>query len=133
MAVAKIVRAMSKICARRLMAGTVNPETSPRLRAAYSSWMLADGAPSSWLASQIIQRAASTVAASVENVWVQARSWIVRARNATSSVTTQPAALEPGGPVEERDQLRNGFGDGGHGRVLLALTGGEARRAACDG
>ena len=33
-AVAKIVRAMSKVCARRLMAGTVNPDTSPRLRAA---------------------------------------------------------------------------------------------------
>ena len=86
LAVAKIVRAMSKVCARRLMAGTVNPDTSPRLRAAYSSWMLADGAPSSWLASQISQRAASTVAGSVENVWVQARSWTVRARNAASSV-----------------------------------------------
>ena len=40
------------------MAGTVNPETSPRPRATYSSWMLADGAPSAWLASQMIQRAA---------------------------------------------------------------------------
>ncbi len=41
--------------------------------------MLAERAPSAWLASQTIQRAASTVAASSENVWVQARSSIVRA------------------------------------------------------
>ena len=51
--------------------------------------MLEDGAPSSWLASQISQRAASTVAGSCENVCVQARSWIVRDRNAASSVTSK--------------------------------------------
>ena len=35
---------MSKTCVRRLMAGTVKPWTSPRPRAMYSSWMLAERA-----------------------------------------------------------------------------------------
>ncbi len=58
---------MSKVCARRLIAGTVKPETSPRLRAMYSSWMDADWTPRTWLASQTIQRAASAVASSAVN------------------------------------------------------------------
>ncbi len=40
----------------------------------YSSWMLADGQPSSWEASQTIQRAASTTASSSLKVAVQATS-----------------------------------------------------------
>ena len=39
---------MSKVWARRLMAGTVKPDTSPRARASYSPWMLAARAPSAW-------------------------------------------------------------------------------------
>src|SRR5450756_1698462 len=97
-AVAKIAFAMSKVSMRMLMAGTVKPRTSPRLRAAYRSWMLADGAPSSWLASQISQRAASTVAGSCENVCVQARSSMVRARNVASSVTSSRPPSTRAGP-----------------------------------
>ena len=41
----EMTRAMSNTCVRRLMAGTVKPLTSPRPRAMYSSWMLADGRP----------------------------------------------------------------------------------------
>src|SRR2546426_954241 len=41
-AVSQMVRAMSNVWARMLMAGTVNPWISPRARAMYSSWMLAD-------------------------------------------------------------------------------------------
>jgi hypothetical protein len=44
---------MSNVWARMLMAGTVNPETSPRARARYSSSMLALWAPSSRAASWI--------------------------------------------------------------------------------
>ena len=40
-----MVRAMSKVWARMLMAGTVKPLISPRARALYSSWMLADLRP----------------------------------------------------------------------------------------
>jgi hypothetical protein len=38
---------MSNVWARMLIAGTVNPETSPRGARRYSSWMLALWAPSS--------------------------------------------------------------------------------------
>ena len=74
LAVSRMTRAMSKVCARRLMAGTVIPWYSFRARALYSSWMLAERAPMAWLASQTIQRAASTVASSSLKVAVQARS-----------------------------------------------------------
>ena len=50
--------------------------------------MLALRAPSAWHASQTIQRAASTVASSVANAAVQARSRMPRSRNAASSSTT---------------------------------------------
>ena len=56
---------MSNVWARRLIAGTVNPETSPRARASYSPWMLAERAPSAWLASQTSHCAAAVVASSV--------------------------------------------------------------------
>ena len=52
---------MSNVATRMLIAGTVNPDTSPRARAMYSSWMLAERAPSAWLASHTIQRTASAV------------------------------------------------------------------------
>ena len=53
---------MSEACARRLIAGTVKPDTSPWPRAEYRSWMLALWAPRAWLASQTIHRAAAVVA-----------------------------------------------------------------------
>ena len=84
---------MSNVWARMLIAGTVNPETSPRPRARYSSWMLADRAPSAWLASQTIQRAASAVGSSFVNAAVQARSaaaWL--RKRASSSMTSRPSA-----------------------------------------
>ena len=61
MAAAKAWRAVRYVEARTLMAGTVKrvASNSPRPRARYSSWMLADGQPSAWLADQITQRQAS--------------------------------------------------------------------------
>src|SRR5258705_3821732 len=83
---------MSNVCDRRLIAGTVNPATSPRARARYSSWMLADRAPSSWAASHTIHCATSTVAGSSLKAAVQARSRIPSARSrATSSITNRPS------------------------------------------
>ncbi len=80
---------MSNVCARRLMAGTVNPDTSPRARAVYRSWMLALRAPSAWLASQTIHCAAAVVASSVEKAAVQARSRMAVDRKAASSSMTR--------------------------------------------
>src|SRR5689334_415097 len=86
------MRAMSNVWARMLIAGTVNPEISPRARAMYSSWMLAERAPSIWAASQTIHWAASTVAGSVANAAVQARSRIPSARRRwTSSISSAPS------------------------------------------
>src|SRR6476620_9838561 len=65
---------MSNVATRMLSAGTVNPDTSPRARAMYSSWMLDERAPSAWLASHTIQRTASAVGSSVVNAAVHARS-----------------------------------------------------------
>src|SRR5436190_6936720 len=76
---------MSKTWVRRLMAGTVKPETSPRARASYSAWMLADRAPSSWLASQTSHCALLVVASSSLNAAVQARSRMPAARKVASS------------------------------------------------
>jgi hypothetical protein len=82
---------MSNVAARMLSAGTVKPEISPRLRAMYSSWMLADRAPSAWLASHTIQRTASAVGSSVVNAAVHARSAAAWERNrASSSMTRRP-------------------------------------------
>src|SRR4051812_42174936 len=78
---------MSKVWARMLIAGTVKPLTSPRARAMYSSWMLADRAPSSWLASQTIHWAAATAASSFENAAVHARSRMPSPRSRASSAT----------------------------------------------
>ena len=82
----QMAAAMSKTCVRRLMAGTVKPWTSPRPRAMYSSWMDADGQPSSCDASQTIQRAASTVAGSSLKVALQMTSRMPRPRNAAGSL-----------------------------------------------
>src|SRR6478609_9985922 len=79
---------MSKVCARRLMAGIVKPATSPRARASYRPWMLADRAPSSWLASQTSHCAAAAVASSSVKAAVQARSRMPSARNPASSSMT---------------------------------------------
>jgi hypothetical protein len=79
---------MSMTCVRRLIAGTVNPETSPRPRARYSSLMLADGDPSTIDASHTIQRAASTTAASSLNVADHATVRMPWSRNAASSSIT---------------------------------------------
>src|SRR4029079_8695758 len=76
---------MSKTCVLRLRAGTVKPETSPRARASYRAWMLADRAPSSWLASQTSHLAAAVVASSSLNAAVQARSRMPVSRKAASS------------------------------------------------
>ena len=84
-----MTRAMSNTCVRRLMAGTVKPLTSPRPRAMYRSWMLADGAPSSWDASQTIQRAASTAPASSLNVAVHTMSRMPPSRKRASSSMTR--------------------------------------------
>ena len=85
---------MSNVWARMLIAGTVNPETSPRPRARYRSWMLADRAPSAWLASHTIQRAASAVGSSRVNAAVQARSATAWLRNrASSSMTSRPSTM----------------------------------------
>src|SRR6476660_6062627 len=79
---------MSKTWVRRFSAGTVKPETSPRARASYSPWMLADRAPSSWLASQTSHWAAAVVASSSLNAAVQATSRIPASRKAASSSMT---------------------------------------------
>ena len=80
---------MSNVWARMLIAGTVKPLTSPRPRARYSSWMLAEPAPRAWLASQTIHWAASVVASSSANAAVQARSRMAVSRNAPSSSMTR--------------------------------------------
>jgi len=83
----QIAAAMSKTCVRMLTAGTVNPPTSPRPRAAYRSWMLHDGAPSSCDACQMIQRAASTASRSSEKVAVHTAVRTPSSRNRLSSTT----------------------------------------------
>ncbi len=80
---------MSNVWARRLMAGTVNPDTSPRARASYSAWMLAERAPNAWLASQASHWAVAVVASSVEKAAVQAMSRIPASRKASSSSMTR--------------------------------------------
>ncbi len=80
---------MSNVATRMLSAGTVNPDTSPRARAMYSSWMLAERAPSAWLASHTIQRTASAVGSSVVNAAVHARSAAAWDRKRASSSTTR--------------------------------------------
>src|SRR6187397_2302708 len=80
---------MSNVWVRRLSAGTVKPETSPRARASYSDWMLADRAPSSWLASQTSHWAAAVVPSSVEKAAVQASSRIPASRKASWTSMTR--------------------------------------------
>ena len=88
-----MIRAMSKVWARRFIAGTVKPFTSPRLRAMYRSWIDADMTPRAWPASQTSQRAASAVASSVVKAAVQARSAAAseRKRAASSMTSVSPA------------------------------------------
>src|SRR5687768_14735197 len=106
-AASNAVLAMSNVWARRLIAGTVKPATSPRARAVYRSWMLALSAPSAWLASQTIHWAAEVVASSVENAAVQARSRIAVDRNAASSSTTRtsPSRCAAARMVERRSAV----------------------------
>ena len=127
-AVSKTVRAMSNVWARMLIAGTVNPWTSPRARAMYRSWMLAERAPSSWLASQTSQRATSTVASSAENAEVQARSRIVRSRKAAASSMTSRSPSRWADPGEEIEELGDGGGDGRHEEGSGAGGGWTPRR-----
>src|SRR5579862_1890175 len=91
-AVSKTVRAMSKVWARMLIAGTVNPWTSPRARAMYRSCMLADRAPRAWAHSQTSHCAASAVAGSVVKAAVQARSRMPSARRRATSSISIPVA-----------------------------------------
>ena len=139
-AVSKTVRAMSKVWARMLIAGTVNPWTSPRARAMYRSWMLAERAPSSWLASQTSQRATSTVGASSENAAVQARSRIGSLAEGGRVIDEQPVAVEMGGPPARRStssatdaatvgMRRTPLGDGGRFRWYCAPPVGSSSRA----
>ncbi len=95
--------------------------------------MLADRAPSAWLASQMIQRAASTVAASSENVCVQARSSMVRARKTASSVTiTRSPSMRA---VPSRRAISSGTDAAtvAMGAGLLSVAGGGARARAAQG
>src|SRR3954453_10317676 len=121
-AVSNTVRAMSNVWARRLIAGTVNPWTSPRPRAMYSSWMLADSAPSCWLASQTSHCAASFVASSSPNTAVHARSRIGASRKAFSSaMTSRPPSRCAAAPIAvmRSDGLVATWGIGG---TLLVRT-----------
>ena len=58
--------------------------------------MLADRAPSSWLASQTSHCAAAVVASSVENAAVQARSRMPASRKRGLVVDDEPVTLEMG-------------------------------------
>ena len=88
---------MSNVWARRLIAGTVNPATSPRARASYSAWMLADRAPSAWLASQTSHWAAAVVASSVAECGRPGEVADARAAEGGFVVDDQPVAVEVGG------------------------------------
>ena len=115
---------MSKVWARRLMAGTVKPETSPRARASYSAWMLADRAPSAWLASQTSHWAAAVVASSVENAAVQARSRMPVVAEGRLVVDDEPVTVEVGAPADGRRAGRRGRSRRGASGVGL-LSGGS--------
>ena len=99
------------------MAGTVKPWISPRPRAAYRSWMLADCASSAWLASQTSQRAALD-------------RGLVGARRRRPREVARAALAERGFVLDDqRDRRRRGRGrqeaeefgdrgcDGGHWRT----------------
>ena len=101
-----------------LIAGTVNPETSPRPRAMYSSWMLAERAPSAWLASQMIQRAASAVGSSLVNAAVQARSAAAVAAEAGLVVDDEAAVGDVGGARQLGEEVGGRLGDVRHAAVL---------------
>ncbi len=115
---------MSKVWARRLIAGTVKPDTSPRARASYSPWMLAERAPRTWLASQISHCAASMVASSIENAAVQARSRIPASRKCGLVVDDEPVAVEVGAARQASQQVGWGCRDVGHG-VRVSSKGSE--------
>ena len=108
---------MSNVWARMLIAGTVNPDTSPRPRAAYRSWMLAERAPSSWLASQTSHWAAAVVASSVEKAAVQARSRMPAPRKPASSSMTRRSPSRWATALERFEEVGRGSRDVGHGRV----------------
>ena len=122
---------MSKVCARRLIAGTVKPETSPRARASYSAWMLADRAPSSWLASQTSHCAAAVVASSSLNAAVQARSRMRAVAECGLVIDDQPLAVEVGAAGEGGQQVGGRGRDVGHrGRLLSGGSRSWYRRVA---
>ena len=121
---------MSNVCARRLIAGTVKPETSPRARASYSAWMLAERAPSSWLASQTSHCAAAVVASSSLNAAVQARSRIAGGTECGLVIDDQPLAVEVRAAGEGGQQVCGRGRDVGHrGRLL---SGGSAHGTAAS-
>ena len=107
------------------MAGTVKPETSPRARASYRPWMLAERAPSAWLASQTSHCAAAVVASSVPNAAVQARSRIAPSRKAASSSMTRTVAVEMGRAAQGGEQVGGRGRDVGH-RSEVSSFGGQA-------
>ena len=113
---------MSNVWARMLIAGTVNPETSPRPRAMYSSWMLADRAPSAWLASQTIQRAASAVGSSFVNAAVQARSAAASAAEPGLVVDDEPAVRDVGDAAQAGEEVGGRLGDVRHAAALLWVS-----------
>ena len=96
------------------MAGTVKPDTSPRPRAVYRSWMLADWAPSAWLASQTSHWAAAVVGSSVLNAAVQARSRIAVVAEGGFVVDEEQFAIEMGGAAESVQQVGGRGRDVGH-------------------
>ena len=117
MAASNTVRAMSNVWARRLMAGTVNPETSPRPRAAYSSWMLADRAPSSWLASQTSHWAAAGGGLVGREGRGPREVTDAVAAEASLVVDDQAVAVEVGHRLDGLEEVGRGSRDVGHGRV----------------
>ena len=105
---------MSKVWARRFMAGTEKPLTSPRPRAMYSSWMDAERAPRAWLPSQTSQRAASAVASSAVKAAVQARSAAASAAEAGGVVDDELALGHVRDAGKVRQQVGGRGGDVGH-------------------
>src|SRR4029079_8417454 len=128
-AASRIVRAMSNVCARMLIAGTVNPWTSPRPRASYSAWILAERAPSACDASHTIQRAAATAGSSSLNTAVQARSaagWLrKRASSSTTSRSPSTCAIPDSAPSRSATEVATvGMGTSPAGFGLIVARSG---------
>ena len=99
----------------------MNPETSPRPRAMYSSWMLAERAPSAWLASQTSHCAASAVGSSVVNAAVQARSPRPCDAERGLVVDDEAVAVDVGDAREMGEQVGGRRGDVGHRGVSCGV------------